>query len=223
MTESQVAKLVAVLMVTYPNAKWIAADLKRDTPGTSTAYERMLVDLDYAAANAAIERLIATKPAFPPSIAEIREAALAVSSGERRAGGDAWGDVLAAIRRYGYARTPGRDFELEDPVVLDCIKALGWQELCSSENQVADRARFIELYDKRAADHRRRELSEGLPAMHRLRMLQSSEAPRLTGGGSRSLPAPAENERPSDARPGDGAAMLAELAALTADALGVKP
>ena len=38
-----------------------------------------------------------------------------------------------------------------DPVTAQCVASLRWRELCDSENQAADRARFVELYDKLAA------------------------------------------------------------------------
>lgn len=173
MTEPQVAKLVAVLIATYPSAK-ITAD-------TSAVYERMLADLDFPAANAAIERLLATSK-WLPTIAEIREAALTLYRGETRPGGDAWGEVLRAISRYGYARTPGIDFAFSDPVVAECVRALTWRELCDSENQEADRARFIELYDRIAAALRRSRLSESLPAMQSFRALQEQRKRELESG-----------------------------------------
>ncbi|HEU4727652.1 MAG TPA: replicative helicase loader/inhibitor [Kofleriaceae bacterium] len=159
-------KLVAVLIAAFPASKF--------TPETVGVYERMLADLDYAAAQAAVERLIATAR-FLPTVAEIRDAALTMHAGETRPGGDAWGDVLRAIGRYGYARTPGMDFQFADPVIAECVRAMNWRELCVSENQQADRARFIELYDKLAAQGRRKQLSESLPAAQRLRSLQAAE------------------------------------------------
>lgn len=164
MTKLEVAKLVGVLMASFPNGK-VAAE-------TSAIYERMLADLDYPAANAAVERLLATSR-FLPTVAEIREAALTLYAGELRPGGDAWGSVLTAIRKYGYVRVPGVDFQFDDPVTADAVRALNWTELCNSENVAADRARFIELYDKLAASARRSQLSEGLPAMQRFRALQA--------------------------------------------------
>jgi hypothetical protein len=166
MTEAQVHKLVAVLAASFPAA--------RGDAGTIAAYQRMLADLDYPAANAAVERLIATSKRLP-TVAEVRDAVLALTAGEARNGGEAWGDVLKAIRRYGYMRTPGVDFHFDDPVVANTVRALSWQELCSSENAVADRARFIETYDQLAVRHRRAQLSDGLPAMQRFRALQASQ------------------------------------------------
>jgi hypothetical protein len=166
MNTLEVKKLVAVLIAAFPAGKI--------TDETVGVYERMLGDLDYPAANAAVERLLATSK-WLPTVAEIREAALTLNTGEIRAGGEAWGEVITAIGRHGRNRLPGKDFQFGDPIVAECVAALKWRELCDSDNQVADRARFVELYDQLAARHRRSQLSESLPAMQRFRALQAQQ------------------------------------------------
>jgi len=169
MTKPEVAKLLAVIMAAFPFSKLSDA--------SSVIYERMLADLDYPAANAAVERLLATAR-MPPTIAEIRDATLTMQTGEVRPGGDAWGEVLAAIGRFGRGRVPGTDFRFKDPVTARCVTALGWRELCDSEMVTADRARFIELYDRLAAMVRRSQLSDHLPAAQRFRALQAGDVDR---------------------------------------------
>lgn len=164
MTQAETAKLVAVLMAAYPS--------NRATPQTSQIYERMLADLDYPEANAAVERLLATAK-WMPTVAEIRETALAITVGERKPGGEAWGAVLRAISGMGYMRQPGKDFVFSDPTTARCVALMGWERLCSSENEVADRARFTELYDQLATQERRKQLSDSLPAMQRFRALEA--------------------------------------------------
>lgn len=156
MTQVETAKLVAVLLAAFPAAKV--------TGGTSQVYEKMLADLDYVAANAAVERLIATAR-FMPTVAEIRDAAMTLTTGEKRPGGDAWGDVLKAVRRFGRYRDPVFD----DPLVARCVAALGWVEICDSENQQADRARFIQLYDELAVSDRKDRVAGQLPAQRAYR------------------------------------------------------
>jgi hypothetical protein len=104
-----------------------------------------------------------------------------------RAGGEGWSDVLAAVSRYGYYREPA----FGDPLVARCVTALGWKNLCTSENAIADRARFIELYDRLAAQERREQQSPVLAAATERRALRAGErvselvagvARRLAGG-----------------------------------------
>lgn len=177
MTKPEVAKLVAVMMAAFPSAK-VTAD-------TSMVYERMLGDLDYPAANAAVEKLLATSR-WMPTVSEIREAVLSLTEGEPKPGGEAWGEVIAAVGRYGSRRYDVGTFlpPFTDPVTAQAVRALGWVALCDSENQIADRARFIELYDKLAINHRRRQLSDGLPAMLRFRALEEQRQLRTGSTGT---------------------------------------
>lgn len=176
MTKLEVAKLVGVLMAAYPSSK--------ANPQTSEVYESMLADLDYAKANVAVRRLLGSAK-WMPTIAEIREAVLHADRGPIRAGGDAWGDVLEAVHRTGSYRTP----TFADPLVASAVVSLGWSEICGSENQVADRARFIELYD-RLTTTSRRELQmpadvRRLPAARESRSLPvGTAALRVLDGGA---------------------------------------
>ncbi len=172
MTRIEVAKLVGVLLAAFPSA-----DVNR---ATTTAYETELADLDYASANLAVRRLIGSSK-FRPSIAEIREAATELANGPRRHGGEAWGDVIKAVGRYGAYRTP----VFADPLVERAVLAFGWSAICGSENQIADRARFIELYDGLATTTRR-ELQ--LPQAIRLRLPSPEPEPRQIGAILKSLP-----------------------------------
>lgn len=179
MTKTEVMKLVAVLCAAYPSAKFTAE--------ASSAFESALADLGYAVANAAVEQIIGTSR-WMPTIADIRERVLSLLSGEIRPGGDAWGSVLKAIAARGRNRTPGVDFEFCDPVVHEAVKALGWSQLCDSENATADRARFVELYDRLAVVRRRQELTHNLPAVKRYQLLQAaSKKTPLSGTGPQKL------------------------------------
>jgi hypothetical protein len=183
-TEAEEQKLVTVLVTALPNTMVrITSDQQQHT---MTVYRRMLGDLDYACSNAAVERLLATSR-FMPTVAEIRDVAQSLTVGEQIPGGEAWGHVVKAIAAQGAYRVPGTDFVFRDPVTVQVVGALGWTNLCLSENQPADRARFIELYDKLSARDRRLQLSEGLPAMQRFRALQERSAGSLGEATGRAL------------------------------------
>ena len=170
MTPIEAKKLVATLLAAFPrDASFLSEE---QALASASAYRASLQDLDSQAAAAAVTRLCATCDRLP-SIAAIRRAALEQAEGAARAGGEAWGDVLAAIRRYGGYRAPGKDFQFQDPLTARAVDALGWRELCESENGVADRARFIELYEG-LVDRRR---VEGVTAS-----LPGAAAPRQIGG-----------------------------------------
>jgi hypothetical protein len=128
------------------------------TESNADVYETMLLDLDFELAKRAVARLLNTAT-FLPAIAEIRKAAADLQIGPTRAGGEAWGDVQIAICRAG-----GRcvDPEFSDPVVADTVRALGWRNLWDEQNPTADRARFVDLYDRLAA-RRRADVASGIP------------------------------------------------------------
>lgn len=163
MTDKQVRQLVALLLGAFPHAKANEYTVK--------AYERMLLDLDAKAASAALEHLMATSK-YMPTIAEIRAAVAEMQRGPVKAGGEAWGDVLRAIGRFGYYRLP----QFDDPVTAKCVDAFGWTNLCLSENQEADRARFIQLYDRLAAQERTETVTGALPAVKAMRQMRSGNA-----------------------------------------------
>jgi len=158
-TTVEVRKLVAMIFAAFPGT--------RSSPATAEIYERMLLDQDSAVAAAAVEKLLATSK-FMPTIAEIREACLSVGVGDSKQGGEAWGELLKLVSRYGAYRTPGADFEVPDAITMRCIQALSWQALCLSESQTSDRARFVDLYDRLAASERKAQNAGQLPNQKRL-------------------------------------------------------
>jgi hypothetical protein len=144
MNDIEAQKIVTMLVTAFPTTlARLSEDQQRDT---MRIYREMIKDVDARLAGQAVRGLISTCK-FLPTIAEVREACMIAKYGRRRPGGDAWGDVVKALKRYGYTRSPGRDFTFEDQLVARAVGALGWAELCKSDNAIADRARFIELYD----------------------------------------------------------------------------
>jgi hypothetical protein len=134
MQRSEAAKLVAMI-----SAAWRDAAI---SDATAEIYETMLADLSFETAQQAVARLIATNK-WLPTIAEIRATAADIEHGPARKGGEAYGDVLAEIRRTGAYGVP----TFKDPVVAECVRLMTWRGLCLGDNEAADRARFIELYD----------------------------------------------------------------------------
>ncbi len=167
MTKRELTQLLAVIKAVHPDRPPISDERAEQV---ATVWHELLGDLDYALANAATRELLQSLK-WPPTIAEIRESCLLLQHGPTRAGGDAWADVLAAVSRFGYTRDP----VFRDPVTARCVGALGWRELCMSENAIADRARFIDLYDKLAKDERREQQSPILRAAREQREALAGE------------------------------------------------
>jgi hypothetical protein len=189
MTKTEVAKLVALLAAAFPASRWSEASQR--------VYEDRLADLDVDSASKAVARLIGTAE-FMPTIAAIRSATADLRLGPVRPGGDAWGDVQDAVRQVG-GYEPCPDFA--DPVVARCVDRFGWRALCFEGDGTADRARFIELYDRLAREQRLDQVSgvplpkplSGLAELRRLPEAPEQPKPLV------SAPSP---ERPATAKPG---------------------
>jgi hypothetical protein len=138
------------------------------------AYVRWLADIPLEVLDAVIEQAVAEYK-FLPTIAELREIVLRLSSvsGRRPNAAEAWGDVMAEVRRVGSYRQP----VFSDELVARAVEIIGWRELCLSENGVADRAHFFRVYEQLV----RREAEEErlLPEARRLRALTAEMAGRM--------------------------------------------
>ncbi len=147
MTSDQMQGLFRIILAGWASQRQrLTGD---DVAEMTKLYAAGLMDLDFDVAHAAVIRIVHTSK-FLPTVAEIREAAGVIKHGNRRAGAEAWGEVIAKIRRFGSYRTPGIEFYFEDPITARVVKALNWAELCSGEGSqiMADRARFIDAYDQ---------------------------------------------------------------------------
>ncbi len=131
MTKAEATRLVAILAAAWPDSK--------ATQQTMALYVTRLLECDYGAAEAAVRRLV-DNSRWLPRIADLLDAiepppAIALEQ---------WGRVCYAIRMEGtYSPQP----KFRDAVTEHCVGLMGWRYLCKSSNDVADRARFCELYD----------------------------------------------------------------------------
>lgn len=58
----------------------------------------------------------------------------------------AWGMVCKAIRQYGYYRQ-AEAMQSLPAEIQSVVTSMGWQTLCESENEIADRAHFTKAYE----------------------------------------------------------------------------
>jgi len=139
-------------------------DDERVSERTLDVYARCLADVPDELVAAATVKVV-SEATFYPKPSEIRAAALALTMPEGLTGAEAWGQVCAYIRRWpagGYfvgqhIDPPPLSEHLQRAV--DAMGGLTYLRL--SENPVADRARFIEVYG--VMERRRREEARMLP------------------------------------------------------------
>lgn len=128
------------------------------------AYTAALMGMDLEVAQAAILRVTRANK-FCPSVAELCAACVANARGERRSGEEAYAELMVAVRRFGRCYGDSKPPEFKDPYIARCIGIWGtWNGLCNSpEDDASGRMRFIELYNKLAAqDDLHAVLPEGL-------------------------------------------------------------
>lgn len=138
-TEIMLRMVIDLLLDTYPRAV-----LKE---GTLAVYEQMLADIPDDALLAAVRDQIRNNEYFPSIAAIVRAAAVIQSgSGSWPSAMDAWGEIC------GYMRA-GQEFQpkFSNVFIDQIVTDMCWYNLRMSENQAADRARFIESYDAKVA------------------------------------------------------------------------
>lgn len=173
MTKGEVAKLLVVLAASYP--KFEVDDVK-----VQVWYE-MLGDLDYAVASMAVKKII-MQNTFPPAIAEVRKAAIEISSPMGLTAAEAWGEVIKAIRNYGYYREKEVMASMS-PITAQVVRYMGWREICLSEEPEILRAHFLKMYDQVAAREQEKQLLS--PTMQtEIKKLANKYDIRLIEGGN---------------------------------------
>ena len=137
-----IAQIIGILSAAFPNFN--------PTESTVEVYYQILSDLPAEELKIATMHCLAEAGRkFAPSVGEIRGA---VGELRRYAANfplsyEAWEEVLRQIINVGSYGTP----EWSHPIIEKTVRAIGWRNLCMSEEQVADRARFIQCYEQFSA------------------------------------------------------------------------
>lgn len=150
MEQMDFLKIGEVLRTAYPKA-----NIMPNQAAMQVWYE-MLKDLDTRNVQAAVRAYIATKR-YPPTVADIR----AMATPPKADWSDAWGEVMEAVKRYGYSR-PMEALKSMKPETRRIVERFGWQEICQSDNIGVLRGQFKAAYEAAAKDDdnpiRRKEL-----------------------------------------------------------------
>jgi len=104
-----------------------------------------LKDLPLDALSAAVKKWAVTEK-WPPTIADLREKCVEITTGGGLDWGQGWQEVQKAIRLYGYMQ-PQKALESMSPVTQDAVRRIGWQAICESENPETIRAQFRQVFE----------------------------------------------------------------------------
>lgn len=144
MKQTEVIKLIGICSANYRN--W--PEESKAEPMLAL-WTKMLSDTEYFIAEAAVEKYLA-ESIYPPTIADIRTRIADLTVFREKTAIEAWGDVGEAIRKYG-SYNEKKAMDSLTGVTHKVVKAIGYKELCLSENEMADRAHFLKVYDTLAA------------------------------------------------------------------------
>lgn len=139
MKKTETVQLLAVVNAAFPNMQV--------TEAMVSLWHELLGDLDFGIAKMAVKKLILESP-YPPTIADVRKRAVEITTlpEERIDASEAWGEVMKAIRFYGYYRE-AEAMESMPPMVAKVAKYMGWQEICHSERPDVVRGQFLRMYE----------------------------------------------------------------------------
>lgn len=147
MKQSEVVKLIGLCSVNYRN---FPENGKEEL--IISLWTRMLSDVSFEIAQLAIEKYI-SESVYPPTIADIRQRIADVTVMPQKTGIEGWEEVKRAIRLHGwYDEKKGMDSLSE--ITRKVTEAIGFKTLCLSENEMADRAHFLKVYDTLAKRER---------------------------------------------------------------------
>lgn len=154
MTLNESKKIMAILTAAYPQVSISEA--------TIGVYITFLSDLSFEMGQAVALQLISYNKWFP-SIAELRQAIVKMLPDEIPSTEEAWLEVINEIRGIGSYGSP----HFSNNLISKAVNAIGWRELCLSDNPVADRAHFFRIYES----YRVREIEDNLqlPEIKRLK------------------------------------------------------
>lgn len=141
MTRQDFLKGIYVIENSYQNFKI------SDKPETLMVWYEMFKDDSEAVFANAIKQVLATSK-FSPTIAALREAIQEITNPVSSfTADDAWGEVTRAMRKFGWYR-PEEALASMSPITRTIIKSIGFREICISENQMADRAHFMKMFEQ---------------------------------------------------------------------------
>ena len=83
---------------------------------------------------------------FPPTIADLRQEVIQITNPDSLVSPEnAWEVVISAVKRFGYYQQPEAFKTFSDPIKR-AVKAIGWENICRSENIGIERSNFYKMY-----------------------------------------------------------------------------
>ena len=83
---------------------------------------------------------------YPPTIADLRQEVIKITNPESlMTPEEAWEIVISAVKRFGFYQMPEAFKTFSEPIKRS-VKAIGWGNICKSENIGIERSNFYKMY-----------------------------------------------------------------------------
>ena len=188
MNRAECARILAVIAAAY--TAFAVDDL------VLGVWHTKFEDLTYQAAETALRRHLALSP-FPPTIADIRKQVAAVFGPEDITAGDAWGELMEAVRRFYVPKGPEALASMR-PSVARVAQMIGWRQIYLDDNVPALRAHFMRMFEQ--VQERERREAQLPPSLTRAALTQAAEA--LPAGSEGLLDSAHGSDAPSQSQLG---------------------
>jgi hypothetical protein len=141
--EKEALNLVGLVLANFPNMQ------EKDMRPTAALWCKMLSDVPYQTAEQALLYVLSTAKFFP-TVAEIREAVVKITTPELPAPMEAWAIGRRIAKKYSPARMMDGDFEkakaITPPLIWRVIEYIGWRDFCFYGDDYM-RSRFVKAYE----------------------------------------------------------------------------
>lgn len=158
--------IVSQLFASYPNVT--INDL------TIAAYLDWLKRIPPKDIEATIAQVMIDSPVFLPPAPQLFATWQRLAQPDIPTAAEGWASVSKALKEVGSWGTPN----FTNPITAQVVKAIGWKTLCASEDEMADRAHFLKMYDSIAK--RQTDTMRQLPETQRM-IANHQELREITG------------------------------------------
>lgn len=138
MVKAELCKILAIIAACFNN--FTVDDIKENV------WMEMFGDVPYQIAQTAVKKYILTG-VYPPTVADIRKIISELTNPDIKDGAEAWGEVIKAIRGYGYYREE-EAMESMSPLTAKVVKYMGFREVCMCEEVGVVRGQFLKMYEQ---------------------------------------------------------------------------
>lgn len=139
MKKEEMIKAVSMIVANYPNLQ------SKNTAIIVELWYSIFKDVSWELFQKAILNIIATD-AYPPNAARIKNELLDLTRPKLPEAIEAWAEVERAVQEFG-AWKEEEGLNSLSPITRKVAVAIGWRNICLSENIDVVRGQFLRVYD----------------------------------------------------------------------------